>query len=113
MAGLVVARRDLFTKNNDRRSFSTVEDESGSWEVILFPKTYALFRELLDQHSALLLAGTLDLREEEPKLLADMIAPLEADLRDLPAPFKEAAKKRPRGNGRGPRKEAPARSVES
>ncbi|NLB27540.1 MAG: DNA polymerase III subunit alpha [Clostridiaceae bacterium] len=102
MAGLVVARRDLFTKNNDRMSFMTMEDETGSWEVIVFPKTYTAFHDLMDDYSALLIAGSLDLREEEPKLLADWIAPLEQDMRGLPASFKESdKKKRPWTRGEG------------
>ena len=109
MAGLVVARRDLFTKNKDRMSFISMEDETGHFEVIVFPKTYTAYHDLLDDYSALLVAGTLDLREEEPKLLADQIAPLEPEMRGIPASFKEAAKKkRPRSKREEDKKDTAA-----
>ena len=90
MAGLVTTRRDLYTRNNDRMAFITMEDEGGSWEVVVFPKAYTQFHHLMDDYSALIIAGTLDLREEEPKLLADAMAPLTADLRGLPDDIKQA-----------------------
>ncbi len=102
MAGLVIERRDLFTRNNDRMAFITLEDDGGSWEAILFPRTYEAFHHLLDNTSALVLGGSLDLREEDPKLLVDVMAPLDPDMRVLPPEFEEAAKKRrPRRNGNG------------
>lgn len=106
MAGLIVARRDLFTKNNDRMSFLTMEDEKGNWEVVVFPKTYLAYRELLDQGGAFLVAGSLDLKEEEPKLLADFFAPLEADARGLPPALADSLKqKRPPAKARTTRRE--------
>lgn len=101
MAGLVIERRLIFTKNNDRMAVLRLEDEGGSWEVVVFPRTYTAYQHLLDDTAALVVGGALDLREEEPKLLADVLAPLEADLRQLPPEFEEAAKGwKARGRGR-------------
>ena len=112
MAGLVIERRLIFTKNNDRMAVLRLEDEGGSWEVVVFPRTYAAFQHLLDDTAALIVGGALDLREEEPKLLADVLAPLEADLRQLPPEFEEAAKgwkARGRGRARSRQERPPAR----
>ena len=101
MAGLVIERRLIFTKNNDRMAVLRLEDEGGSWEVVVFPRTYTAYQHLLDDTAALVVGGALDLREEEPKLLADVLAPLEADLRQLPPEFEDAAKGwKARGRGR-------------
>ena len=103
MAGLVTSRRDLFTKRNDRMAFIGLEDDGGVWELVVFPKTYESYHHLLDDHGVLIVAGTVDLREEEPKLLAEVIAPLTSDMRELPEEFKKAGftERHSRGKGRG------------
>lgn len=103
MAGLVASRRDLFTKKNERMAFIGLEDEGGAWEVVVFPKTFESYHHLLDDHSVLVIAGTVDLRDEEPKLLAEVVAPLTRDMRELPDEFKKAGytERHSRGKGRG------------
>jgi len=61
----------------------------------------------LDDYSALIIGGTLDMKEEEPKLLANVIAPLHEELRALPVEFnkyksRKSEKKQPspRENGK-------------
>jgi DNA polymerase-3 subunit alpha len=107
MAGLVVARRDTFTKKNERMAFLTLEDDEGSYEVVVFPRSYTEYHHLLDDYSALIIGGTLDMKEEEPKLLANVIAPLHEELRALPVEFnkyksRKSEKKQPspRENGK-------------
>ncbi len=107
MAGLVASRRDHFTKNkNERMAFVALEDEGGLWEVVVFPKVYEKYHHLLDDRSVLVIAGTADMRDEEPKLLAEIIAPLTSDMRELPEEFKKAGyverhvRGKERGNGR-------------
>ena len=104
MAGLVASRRDHFTKNkNERMAFVVLEDEGGQWEVVVFPKVFEKYHHLLDDRSVLVIAGTVDMRDEEPKLLAEMIAPLTSDMRELPEEFKKAGyvERHSRGKGRG------------
>jgi|GEM_PF-6900364 len=104
MAGLVASRRDHFTKNkNERMAFVVLEDEGGQWEVVVFPKVFEKYHHLLDDRSVLVISGTVDMRDEEPKLLAEMIAPLTSDMRELPEEFKKAGyvERHSRGKGRG------------
>ena len=103
MAGLVTSRRDLYTKRNERMAFVGLEDDGGVWEVVVFPKTYESYHHLLDDHGVLIVAGTVDLREEEPKLLAEVISPLTSDMRELPEEFNKAGftERHSRGKGRG------------
>jgi len=103
MAGLVASYRDLFTKKNDRMAVIGLEDEGGMWEVVVFPKAYEKYHHLLDEHGVLIVAGTVDLRDEEPKLLAEVIAPLTGDMRALPSEFKNAGytERHSKGKGRG------------
>ncbi|HZK29125.1 MAG TPA: DNA polymerase III subunit alpha, partial [Clostridia bacterium] len=115
MAGLLTTRRDLYTKNNDRMAFISMEDAGGSWEVVVFPKVYAAFHHLMDDHSALIVAGSLDLRDEEPKLLAEAMAPLTADLRDLPDAIKQATARNRRNNRnhQGGRQTSPSKDTQA
>lgn len=114
MAGLVVDSRMLFTKNNDRMAFLQLEDTGGRFEVVVFPKTFSAYQHLLTDHSALLIAGTLDLREDELKLLADVIVPLETDMRELPEDIRKALEKKGNpGNGRWQPPKAPPRKKEA
>lgn len=106
MAGLTVSRRDLFTKNNDRMAFLTLEDQGGRIDVVVFPKTYAVYRDVMDEHQILVIAGQLDLQDDDdPKLLADVIAPLTTDIVELPSVIRKKGytKRHERGNQSGRR----------
>ncbi len=106
MAGLMASRRDLFTKNNDRMAFLTLEDQGGRLDVVVFPKTYASYRDVMDEHQVLVIAGQLDLRDDDdPKLLADVIAPMTEDMVKLPTSIRQKGytKRHARGNRNGRR----------
>lgn len=102
MAGLVTDRRDLFTKNNDRMAFLQMEDEGGSWEVVVFPRAYEAYHHILDHFNVVIVAGTVDMRDadEDPKLLVDVIEPLTADMRELPASVTERGYRQRHQKGR-------------
>lgn len=89
MAGIVLSNRKKLTRNNDTMSFVQVEDLSGSYEVIVFPAVYRNFAPLLEEGKIILISGKLSLREDEPpKLKAEQIAELTADMRRLPDNFR-------------------------
>ncbi len=75
IAGLLAARKNKITKNNAMMAFVTLEDLTSSMEVIVFPKTLAAVSEILKEGVAVVIEGTLSLREDEdPKVLADVIS---------------------------------------
>ncbi|MFQ5421539.1 MAG: DNA polymerase III subunit alpha, partial [Anaerolineae bacterium] len=75
VAGLITKIRQTTTKKGDAMAFVTIEDTQGALEVIVFPKTYAAHRHLLTPDSLILVAGKVDVREEDrPKILADSIS---------------------------------------
>ncbi len=60
------------TKNGDTMAFITVEDVNGSIEVIVFPKLYAKYANLLYNGEVIFLGGRLSVKEEEnPKIILD------------------------------------------
>lgn len=77
MAGMVISRKNKTTKSNELMSFVTIEDLSGSFEVIVFPRVFATCAALLDEGSVVLIDGLLSIREDdEPKLIASAITRL-------------------------------------
>jgi DNA polymerase III subunit alpha len=55
-------------------AFITLEDLFGTVEVIVFPKTYDKYKELLFEDSIVLIEGTLSIVEEDtPKLMSNRI----------------------------------------
>ena len=58
-------------------AFVTLEDLYGTIEVIVFPKTYNSYQELLYEDNIVLLEGTLNVSEEEtPKLICNRMSQL-------------------------------------
>ncbi len=78
VAGLVAARKNKLTKSSARMSFVTLEDLSGSIEVIVFPKTLLKCDALLSGDLPVKVIGRTDVRENEiPKIIAEDILPLQ------------------------------------
>ena len=66
------------TKNNKIMAFVTVEDLTGQAEIIVFPNVYERSRKYLVEDAPLIISGKLSFKEEEePKILCDIIEPLE------------------------------------
>ena len=64
-------------KGNERMAILLLEDFSGSCEVLVFPKAYAVCAKTLAPEAIVFIKGRVSLREEEPKLLANEIISLE------------------------------------
>lgn len=74
----VVKNRMMTTKSNSMMAFTSVEDLTGTMEVIVFPKVLDLFRDALRENAVVVIDGRLSVREDEAsKLLADSIVPIE------------------------------------
>lgn len=70
----VVHTKFLTTKSSSMMAFVTVEDLSGTMEVVVFPKVLQQYGEALFDNAVVVLKGRISVREEEaPKLLADEI----------------------------------------
>lgn len=60
------------TKNGDTMAFVTVEDMTGSMEVIIFPKLMPPYFKYIETGKAIFIMGHISVREDEaPKLLLD------------------------------------------
>lgn len=71
----MAAKKLKITKQNDTMAFITLEDMTGSMEMLVFPKVLALYSALLREGEAVAVTGRLSTREdEEPKLICEKVA---------------------------------------
>lgn len=95
----VVKNRMMTTKSNSVMAFTSVEDLTGTLEVIVFPKILENVRNSIQENAVVVIDGRLSVREDEPsKVVADNIVPIEqydpAQLqKGQQAPVKEAQKR--------------------
>ena len=72
--GLITSVKQKVTRSNATMAFVTVEDMTGSAEVLVFPQVYGRFLSLLREGNIVCLRGKLSLTEEkEPKILCDSV----------------------------------------
>ena len=75
----VVKNRMMTTKSNSMMAFTSVEDLTGTMEVIVFPKVLDRFRDSIQENAVVVIDGRLSVREDEvSKLLADSILPIDS-----------------------------------
>lgn len=95
----VVKNRMMTTKSNNMMAFTSVEDLTGTLEVIVFPKILENFRDSLQENAVVVIDGRLSVREDEAsKLVADSIVPIDRydpkrPYNGRPDPVKEAGKR--------------------
>ena len=73
----IVKNRMMTTKSNTMMAFTSVEDLTGTMEVIVFPRVLDTFRDALKENAVVVIEGRLSVREDEPsKLMAESISPI-------------------------------------
>jgi len=73
VCGMVVSLKESMTKKGDRMGFATIEDLTGSVEVIAFPEVYAESSLVLKGDEPVIVRGTVDAGEKGVKILAASI----------------------------------------
>ena len=78
LGGILSSVNQKITRNNAIMAFLTLEDLTGSIEVIVFPKTLESVKPLCVTDSLVVVKGRLSIKEDEaPKLICESIEPLE------------------------------------
>ena len=103
IGGVIVSVKRVVTKNGDSMSFVKLEDETGSVEVIVFPKIFEKTREILIEGTIVIVIGKVSDKDGETKLLADEVAPLNDDTKV--AVLKDLGRKNMRGSNKAPIKQ--------
>lgn len=85
VGGMITEKTIKYTKKNEPMCFVTLEDQAGSVEVIVFPKSYVTFNSKLTDEAKVFVRGRVSAEEErDAKLLCEDVAS-----------FEEAADKQP------------------
>ena len=77
IAGVVSNIKELTTKRKDVMAYITLEDLYGSMTIICFADVYQKAKALLKGDEPVLLKGQLDISEENVKIIANDITPLQ------------------------------------
>lgn len=80
LGGLVTNFREIITKKGTRMAFANFEDLTASIELILFPKTYAEYSELLLEENPILVSGNFERDDRGVKVLVEKIEKLDQKL---------------------------------
>ncbi|MCX6057004.1 MAG: DNA polymerase III subunit alpha [Chloroflexi bacterium] len=73
VAGLVTIIRPYTTKSGKGMGFVTIEDIQGNIELVLFPKTWDTYRNVLTVGQIIIVEGKVDMGNLPPKILVDVI----------------------------------------
>ena len=73
VAGLISVVRPYTTKTGKPMGFVTIEDIQGNIELVLFPKTWEKFREILTVGQIIIVEGKVDQSNPPPKILVDVV----------------------------------------
>ncbi len=113
IGGLVGAIKRSITRSGSAMAFLTLEDLTGSVEVLVFPRAYEEQGFALKRDAVVLLRGKVDLEEQGAKLLCEEVIPLpstpeEAMRLEVPVP---SARPRDRYRAGGPPRGAGAQGA--
>jgi DNA polymerase-3 subunit alpha len=79
VAGLVTEFRQVVTKKSAAEmAFVTIKDETGSIDVVVFPKLYSQTKSVWAGYPGVLVSGKLDNRDEQISILVDKVETQEA-----------------------------------
>lgn len=67
------------TKRGDTMATCQFEDLTGTIDMLVFPKTFVRYREMIQKDAIVLIKGRYLAQEDNPKLSADEILPLPSD----------------------------------
>lgn len=91
LAGVVATVKTKTTKNNTLMAYVTLEDDTGSLELLCFSRTLAESGSFLAEGTAVLAEGKLSVRDEKaPQLMCDRVRPLTAHMAEEAAQRKAA-----------------------
>ncbi|MCR5826726.1 MAG: DNA polymerase III subunit alpha [Oscillospiraceae bacterium] len=77
LAGVVTASKTKTTRNNSLMAYVTLEDDSGSMELLCFTRCLENYGSFLREGSVIQARGRLSVRDEKaPQLMCDYAAPL-------------------------------------
>lgn len=79
VGGMIISKTIKTTRTNSMMAFINLEDLVGSVEIIIFPRDYEKFKNMLQEDNKILVRGKITVEEEKPaKLICQDIIPFES-----------------------------------
>ncbi len=79
VAGIITQIKKILTRNHDPMLFVKIEDNTGSVEVLVFPKVLEQYPEVWQEDRVVAIAGRLSEKDDEKKLLVDDVTVMNTD----------------------------------
>ncbi|MGF7185645.1 DNA polymerase-3 subunit alpha [Desulfitispora alkaliphila] len=73
LGGIITALRYTITKKGEQMSYLTLEDLTGSTDVLVFPKTLTKYRNQLQEDGVIILEGRVHHEDDNVKIFAEKI----------------------------------------
>ncbi len=74
VGGVITETKKVITKKTgSEMAFVKIFDGISQLECVVFPKTYAEYKQCLNKEEVVLIEGKFDFKEEEPSIIADII----------------------------------------
>jgi DNA polymerase III alpha subunit len=80
IGGMINSVKVINTKKGETMCFVEIEDETGTQSVVVFPKTYKLFKDLFVEGNPIAFYGTPDIKDEKISFIADEVIEITDDL---------------------------------
>ncbi len=71
--GLITALRRIPTKNQQMMCVATLEDRFGLMDVVLFPRTWTQFSELMEEGAVVVVSGKFDRSRNDPQIICESV----------------------------------------
>ena len=79
VGGIITEKRIKYTKNNQIMAYITLEDMAGSFETIVFPKSYDRYKNLLEEDQIIWMQGRVTTDDEkDSQLICESVSPMES-----------------------------------
>ncbi len=86
LGGIVTQIRTIYTKKtNSEMAFVTLEDETSTIDVVIFPKVWQEFKSIIQEDSPVLLSGKIDQRDDKLNLLCSRARAIPGNFSDQPS----------------------------
>ncbi len=72
VGGVILTNRAILTKNGSKMSFVSLEDKSGTGEVIVFPKTLEALEQELNQDMVVKVTGRVNMTDRDGNSITDV-----------------------------------------
>lgn len=78
VAGIITATKTRATKNNTLMAYITLEDGSGTMEILVFQRALDMSGNYIKENMPVSITGRLSVRDEnDPQIVADIVEPLD------------------------------------